>query len=214
MVRATCLSKSSLPGAIASRRAGARRFLRAPAMADAFRYRKISRVKPKGGSVVIDRGPSSDQRRPRRRRAASRTARWRRLPIRAKAAERALEGRTLDAASVTAAVAAAAEGLRPPTIRSPAPGIGAKSSASICAACCIGQDRDAEKKPIRTPWPRPPCNSATTAARSPSSSMAAPISLYALRDCVGDHDAQVRLRPGRMRRLHGADRRRGPSSPA
>jgi xanthine dehydrogenase small subunit len=34
-------------------------------------------------------------------------------PVRAKAAERALEGRTLDAASIAAAVAAAAEGTSP-----------------------------------------------------------------------------------------------------
>jgi CO/xanthine dehydrogenase FAD-binding subunit len=34
-------------------------------------------------------------------------------PVRARAAERALEGRTLDAANVAAAVAAAAEGISP-----------------------------------------------------------------------------------------------------
>ena len=40
---------------------------------------------------------------------------WRRRAIRAKAAERALEGRTLDEAGVAAAVAAAAEGTSPAT---------------------------------------------------------------------------------------------------
>ena len=46
---------------------------------------------------------------------ASPTARWRPTAIRAKSAERALEGRTLDEAGIAAAVAAAAEGTSPAT---------------------------------------------------------------------------------------------------
>ena len=56
-------------------------------------------------------------------------------PMRAKAAERALEGRTLDAAGDRCRRSRSPQRAhRPPTTRSPAPGVAAKSSASICAA--------------------------------------------------------------------------------
>jgi xanthine dehydrogenase small subunit len=61
-----------------------------PSSPEAFRFRKVARVKPKGVSVLSIA-----------------------VSIRAKAAERALEGRTLDEAGVAAAVAAAAEGTSP-----------------------------------------------------------------------------------------------------
>jgi CO/xanthine dehydrogenase FAD-binding subunit len=83
-----------------------------PSGADAFHYRKIARIKPKGGSVVTLAAhlPISGGRIVGASIALGAMAA---TPVRAKAAERALEGRALDAASVAAAVAAAAEGTSP-----------------------------------------------------------------------------------------------------
>ena len=67
-----------------------------PASADAFRYRKIARIKPKGGSGA-------------RIALGSMAA----TQIRARSAERALEGRPLDDAAISAAAAASAEGVSP-----------------------------------------------------------------------------------------------------
>jgi CO/xanthine dehydrogenase FAD-binding subunit len=83
-----------------------------PASADAFRYRKIARIKPKGGSVITLAAhlPISGG-----RIAGARIALGSMAPtqIRARAAERALEGRALDAAAIAAAAAAATEGTSP-----------------------------------------------------------------------------------------------------
>ena len=85
-----------------------------PASAEAFRYRKAARVRPKGASVVSIAAhlPSMGG-----RVSGARIAYGAMAPtaIRALAAERALEGRTLDVAGVSAAVAAAAEGTSPAT---------------------------------------------------------------------------------------------------
>jgi xanthine dehydrogenase small subunit len=83
-----------------------------PSSADAFRYRKMARIKPKGGSVVTLAAylPMSGGRIVGARIALGAMAS---TPVRAKAAERALEGRALDAASVAAAAAAATEGTSP-----------------------------------------------------------------------------------------------------
>ena len=83
-----------------------------PSTVDAFRYRKIARIKPKGASVVTLAAhlPISGGRIVGARIALGAMAA---TPVRAKAAERALEGRALDASSVAAAVAAAAEGTSP-----------------------------------------------------------------------------------------------------
>jgi xanthine dehydrogenase small subunit len=83
-----------------------------PTAADAFRYRKVARIKPKGGSVVTlaVHVPSSGGRVLGARIALGAMAA---AAVRAKAAERALEGHALDAASIGAAVAAAAEGTSP-----------------------------------------------------------------------------------------------------
>ena len=81
---------------------------------DAFRWRKVSRVKPKGASVVSIAAhlPNVGG-----RVANVRVAYGAMAPtaIRAKGVERALEGRMLDEASVASAVAAAAEGTSPAT---------------------------------------------------------------------------------------------------
>jgi xanthine dehydrogenase small subunit len=79
---------------------------------EAFRYRKIARIKPKGASVVTLAAhvASSGGRAVGVRIALGAMAA---TPVRAKAAERALEGRTLDAASIAAAVAAVTEGTSP-----------------------------------------------------------------------------------------------------
>jgi xanthine dehydrogenase small subunit len=81
---------------------------------DAFRYRKISRIKPKGASVfsIAVHVPNVGG-----RISGARIAYGAMAPtaIRAKAAERALEGRNLDASGIAAAVAAAAEGTSPAT---------------------------------------------------------------------------------------------------
>ncbi|MGJ4962747.1 FAD binding domain-containing protein [Bradyrhizobium sp. HKCCYLRH3061] len=83
-----------------------------PASVDAFRYRKIARIKPKGGSVItiaahVPLGGG--------RVTGARIALGSMAPtaIRAKAAERALEGRPLDATAISAAAAAAGEGTAP-----------------------------------------------------------------------------------------------------
>jgi xanthine dehydrogenase small subunit len=83
-----------------------------PFNADAFRYRKIARIKPKGGSLMTLAAhiPSSGGRIVGARIALGAMAA---TAVRAKAAERALEGRALDEASVAAAVAAATEGTSP-----------------------------------------------------------------------------------------------------
>jgi len=69
-----------------------------PASADAFRYRKITRIKPKGGSVIT---------------LAAHLPSMAPTQLRAKSAERALEGRPLDATTISAAAAAATEGTSP-----------------------------------------------------------------------------------------------------
>jgi CO/xanthine dehydrogenase FAD-binding subunit len=81
---------------------------------DAFRFRKFSRVRPKGVSVlsIAAHLPLSGGRVSGARVAYGAMAP---TPIRAKAVERALEGRSLDEAGIAAAVAAAAEGTNPAT---------------------------------------------------------------------------------------------------
>jgi len=86
--------------------------LQRPASPEAFRYRKIARIKPKGAAVltIAAHVPSSGG-----RILSARIALGAMAPtaIRAKGAERALEGRALDAASIAAAAAAATEGTTP-----------------------------------------------------------------------------------------------------
>jgi CO/xanthine dehydrogenase FAD-binding subunit len=83
-----------------------------PASADAFRYRKIARIKPKGGSVITLAAhlPTSSG-----RILGARIALGSMAPtqVRARAAERALEGRPLDAATISAAATAVVEGTSP-----------------------------------------------------------------------------------------------------
>ncbi|HEY7550724.1 MAG TPA: FAD binding domain-containing protein [Hyphomicrobiaceae bacterium] len=83
-----------------------------PASAEAFRYRKIARIKPKGGAVITLAAhlPLSGGRVAGPRIALGSMAP---TPVRARAAERALDGRPLDAAAIAAAAAAAAEGTSP-----------------------------------------------------------------------------------------------------
>jgi CO/xanthine dehydrogenase FAD-binding subunit len=83
-----------------------------PANAEAFRYRKIARIKPKGGAVMTLAAhlPMSGG-----RIVGARIALGSMAPtqIRARAAERALEGRALDRSTIDAAAAAVAEGTSP-----------------------------------------------------------------------------------------------------
>ncbi len=85
----------------------------------AFRFRKVARVKPKGVSVMSIAAylPSSGGRVSGGRVSGVRLAYGAMgpTPLRAKAVERALEGRSLDAAGIAPALAAATEGLDPPT---------------------------------------------------------------------------------------------------
>ena len=83
-----------------------------PPSPEAFRFRKAARVKPKGVSVLSIAVSLSAV---GGRVSGPRIAYGAMAPtaIRAKAAERALEGRTLDESGVAAAVAAAAEGTSP-----------------------------------------------------------------------------------------------------
>ncbi|MBV8698749.1 MAG: FAD binding domain-containing protein, partial [Bradyrhizobium sp.] len=83
-----------------------------PSSADAFRYRKVARIRPKGGSVITlaaNLAASSGRITGARIALGSMGP----APMRARAAERALEGRALDAASIAAAAAVAAEGASP-----------------------------------------------------------------------------------------------------
>ena len=80
---------------------------------DAFRFKKVSRVKPKGVSVMSMAAHLN--------RAAGRLSNVRiaygamgPTPVRAHAVERVLEGASLDANGVAPALAAATEGLSPP----------------------------------------------------------------------------------------------------
>ncbi|NEU95429.1 FAD binding domain-containing protein [Bradyrhizobium uaiense] len=83
-----------------------------PSSTEAFRYRKIARIKPKGGAVITLAAhlPLNGGRIVGARVALGSMAP---TPIRARAAERALEGRSLDASAINAAAAAAAEGTAP-----------------------------------------------------------------------------------------------------
>jgi CO/xanthine dehydrogenase FAD-binding subunit len=79
-----------------------------------FRFRKVSRVKPKGLSVMSIAAylPNSGSRISQARVAYGAMAP---TPVRARGVERALEGKSLDAATIQAAKAAALEGTRPGT---------------------------------------------------------------------------------------------------
>jgi CO/xanthine dehydrogenase FAD-binding subunit len=83
-----------------------------PGSAEAFRYRKIARIKPKGGSVITLAAylPMSSGRIVGARVALGSMAP---MPLRARAAERALEGHSLDTATIDAAATAAVEGTSP-----------------------------------------------------------------------------------------------------
>jgi len=85
-----------------------------PASPDALRFRKVTRVRPKGVSVlsIAAHLPVTGGRIAGARVAYGAMAP---TPIRARAVERALEGRSLDAAGIAPALAAAAEGTSPAT---------------------------------------------------------------------------------------------------
>jgi CO/xanthine dehydrogenase FAD-binding subunit len=85
-----------------------------PEPAHSFRFRKVTRVKPKGVSVLSIAAlvPVSGGRIAGARVAYGAMAP---TPIRARAVERALEGRTLDESGIAAALAVAAEGTAPAT---------------------------------------------------------------------------------------------------
>jgi CO/xanthine dehydrogenase FAD-binding subunit len=80
--------------------------------AEAFRFTKVTRVHPKGISVlsIAAQTPLASGRISGARIAYGAMAR---TPVRAKAAERALEGRSLDVAGVASALAVAADGTSP-----------------------------------------------------------------------------------------------------
>jgi CO/xanthine dehydrogenase FAD-binding subunit len=85
-----------------------------PSSPEAFRFRKVARVKPKGISVlsIAAHLPVTGGRIAGARVAYGAMAP---TPIRARAVERALEGRSLDAAGIALALAVASEGTSPPT---------------------------------------------------------------------------------------------------
>jgi len=85
-----------------------------PATPEAFRFRKVARVKPKGISIlsIAAHLPMKGGRVAGARVAYGAMAP---TPIRAKAVERALEGRALDESTISSAIGAAAEGTSPAT---------------------------------------------------------------------------------------------------
>ena len=93
-------------------RARRERHVQSPGNPEAFRFRKVARVKPKGISVlsIAAHLPMNGGRIAGARVAYGAMAP---TPIRAKSVERALEGRALDESGIAAAVAVAAEGTRP-----------------------------------------------------------------------------------------------------
>jgi len=88
--------------------------LERPSSGDAFRFLKVSRVKPKGMSVMAMAAhlPLSGGRIQGARVAYGAMAP---TPVRVPAVERALEGQSLDAAGIAGALAAACEGCSPAT---------------------------------------------------------------------------------------------------
>ena len=174
--------------------------------ADAFRFVKVTRVHPKGISVlsIAAQLPLASGRVSGARIAYGAMGP---APVRAKAAERALEGRTLDAAGIAPALAVAPTARRRPTTPSPAPGGGAKSFPSICAGCCSA---------------RATHEVADENADSISSQRRGGRRFRRKRRQPSRHAARIRRRPvgegrllaGHLRHLHGADRRRRRASPA
>jgi CO/xanthine dehydrogenase FAD-binding subunit len=83
-----------------------------PASPEAFRFRKVSRVKPKGISVLSIAAylPLNGGRLAGARVAYGAMAP---VPVRVRSVERALEGRSLDESGIASAIAAAAEGTAP-----------------------------------------------------------------------------------------------------
>ena len=83
-----------------------------PVSNEAFRYRKIARIQPKGGSVITLAAhlPTSSGRITGARIALGSMSP---VPTRSRAAERALEGRALDASTIAAVASAATEGTSP-----------------------------------------------------------------------------------------------------
>ena len=129
-------------------------------------------------------------------------------PMRAKAAERALEGRALDAAGVAPALAVAAEGTAPATTPSPAPG-GAAKSLAVHLRRLLARRRPSMRQPMKTPI-QFRLNGEDVAVFVDGGANL----LDALREAVGDMSRQVRLLAGHLRHLHRADRRRRRSFPA
>lgn len=88
--------------------------VRRPQSRDAFRFEKLTRVKPHGVSVIAIAAhlPQSGGRIQGARVAYCSMAPG---PVRAPAVERALEGKSLDQSGIAAALAAAVEGLDPPS---------------------------------------------------------------------------------------------------
>ena len=121
-------------------------FKRPPAAA--LRFAKVTRVDPEGmsGLSIAAQLPLTSGRVTGARIAYAGMAP---MPLRAKAAERALEGRTLDAAGIAPALAVAATERRRPTMRSQAPGGDEKSFPSICADCCSARTK--REQPMKTP---------------------------------------------------------------
>jgi CO/xanthine dehydrogenase FAD-binding subunit len=85
-----------------------------PREPDAFRFLKVSRVRPKGVSV-LSIAASLPQSGGRIQGARVAYGAMGRMPLRATAVERALEGQPLDAATIERATAAATQGIDPPT---------------------------------------------------------------------------------------------------
>ena len=84
-----------------------------PASAEAFRYRKIARIKPKGGSVITLAAHLANEQRPRSSAPALRSARWRRRKFApAPPSARWRDARSI-ASTIDAAAAAAVEGTSP-----------------------------------------------------------------------------------------------------
>jgi xanthine dehydrogenase small subunit len=85
-----------------------------PQNPDAFRFRKVARVKPKGVSIlsIAAHLPMAGGRIMNARIAVGAMAP---TPVRARGVERALEGRQLEATGIAPALAAAAEGINPAT---------------------------------------------------------------------------------------------------
>ena len=186
-------------------RAGRGVSLARPAGPDVFRFRKVARVRPKGIAVLTIAAvlPLAGGRVAGARIAYGAMGP---MPMRARAVERALEGRTLDPAGIAAAVAAAAEGTSPASdaiasdwYRREILPVHLAAPAARQRGLNGGRDEQ-DRRPV------PPQRQRRRGLRRRRRQSAHRVARRHRR-----HRAEIRVRAGHLRGLHRAHRRRAAS---